>query len=236
MISDDVGFVLHTRPWRETSQLATLFTAGHGRFNAVGRASRRQPGGSALRPFCELRLSWRGRGELKTLDRVEASASPLVLTGEKLFVGLYLNELLVRLLHPHDPSPALFERYGKTLQVLAQSRLVEPVLRFFELSLLEDLGYGLCLDTDLDSGDAVMATGQYRFCPGEGVRARGPGDKGGDLFSGDHLLAIAARRFDSEEVLRAAKRLTRLALEPYLGNRPLVSRELFRGAGAGVAP
>ncbi|MCK9564170.1 MAG: DNA repair protein RecO [Bacteroidales bacterium] len=228
MTTDDLGFVLHTRPYRETSQLVTLFTSGHGRLNAVSRASRQRRGGNQLRPFCPLRLSWRGRTDLKTLDAAEAAAAPLVLTGEKLFVGLYLNELLARLLHEHDPCPPLFERYHKTLELVVEAAVVEPVLRFFELTLLEDLGYGLRLDVDMDSGEPVTAGQRYLFFPGEGVRAYRPGEPVSHLFRGEQLLAIAGLNFDSQEVLRSAKRLARLALEPYLGNKPLASRELFR--------
>lgn len=233
MTTDELGFVLHTRPYRETSQLVTLFTAGNGRFNAVSRASRQRRGGNQLRPFSLLRLSWRGRTDLKTLDAVEAAATPLVLTGEKLFVGLYLNELLARLLHEHDPCPPLFERYQKTLELVATATVVEPVLRFFELMLLEDLGYGLRLDVEMDSGEPVAAGQRYLFFPGEGVRVYQPGEPVSHLFKGDQLLAIAELQFDSEEVLRSAKRLSRLALEPYLGNKPLTSRELFRRSAVG---
>ncbi|MGL5501000.1 MAG: DNA repair protein RecO, partial [Plesiomonas shigelloides] len=47
-------------------------------------------------------------------------------------------------------------------------------------------------------------------------------------FTGDQLQALAARQFDSAEQLKAAKRFTRMALKPYLGGKPLKSRELFR--------
>lgn len=229
MTADDRGYVLHTRPYRETSQLVTLFSAAHGRFNAVSRASRQQRGGNPLRPFCALRLGWRGKSELKTLSLAEPLRSPFLFVGARLYVGLYLNELLTRLLHEHEPYPQLFERYDKTLDILAQDGEIEPVLRFFELTLLNDLGYGLQLDIDMDSGVAVEPELRYVFLPGEGVRLHRRSDRGSAVFSGDDLLAIAGLRLDGPHVLRAAKQLTRLALEPYLGNKPLLSRELFRG-------
>ncbi|MFA5493155.1 MAG: DNA repair protein RecO [Porticoccaceae bacterium] len=229
MTADDLGYVLHSRPYRETSQLVTLFSAAHGRFNAVSRASRQQRGGNPLRPFCALRLGWRGKSELKTLSLAEPLRSPFLFAGARLYVGLYLNELLARLLHEHEPHPKLFERYDKTLDILAQDGEIEPVLRFFELALLDDLGYGLQLDIDMDSGTEVEPELHYVFLPGEGVRLHQPGDRGLAVFSGGHLLAIAGMRLDDPPTLRAAKQLTRLALEPYLGNKPLLSRELFRG-------
>lgn len=220
--------MLHSRPYRETSQLLTLFTAHHGRFNAIGRATRQQRGGNPLRLFCSLRLAWRGKSDLKTLTASEPIRPPAMLAGDRLFVGLYLNELLARLLHEHEPHPDLFQRYDQALEILVRGGEIEPVLRIFELKLLEDLGYGLGLDTDIDSGDPVEPGVGYVFFPGEGVRRHRTGERGLALFRGEHLCAIASGRFDDPETLRVAKQLTRLAMEPYLGTRPLASRELFR--------
>ena len=228
MITDDIAYVLHSRPYRETSQLVTLFSSGNGRFNAVSRASRQSRGGNLLRPFVPLRIRWRGKSDLKSLNDVELLHPALSLAGTKLYVGLYLNELLIRLLHEHESYPQLFERYGKTLEILGEVGEIEAVLRLFELSLLDDLGYGLQLDVDMETGAAVESSERYVFYPGEGVKQHRPGDKGPAIFSGEHLLAISAWEFADVAVLRAAKQLTRLALEPYLGNKPLHSRELFQ--------
>src|SRR5690606_26564991 len=150
MTSGDQGVVLHTRPFREASQFVSLFIVNHGRFYAVSRATRTRGSGNQLRPFLLLRFCWRGRGDLQTLESVETVAVPTPLAGEKLFVGFYPNELLTRLVHEHDPYPALFDRYARALTILATTEEVEPMLRYFELKLLEDLGYGLCLDVDME--------------------------------------------------------------------------------------
>jgi len=42
------------------------------------------------------------------------------------------------------------------------------------------------------------------------------------------VRALAERDFPDVSTLRAAKRFTRIALKPYLGGKPLKSRELFR--------
>ncbi len=225
----DTAYILHTRPYRETSQLVTVFGRGAGRFPAVSRASRRTRGGNPVRPFCLLQLHWRGRSDLKTLTGVEALATPPYFRGDRLYVGLYLNELLMRLLHEHEPHEVLFDRYQLLLQQLAgeQSDL-EPLLRIFELRLLQDLGYGLELELDMETGETVSDELRYHFVPGAGVTLALPGDTGAGIFEGRHLLAIAAGQFNDRGVRRSAKRLTRMALAPYLGDRPLASRELFR--------
>lgn len=224
----DTAYILHARPYRETSQLVTVFGRGAGRFPAVSRASRRTRGGNPVRPFCLLQLHWRGRSELKTLTGVEALVTSPYLGGDRLYVGLYLNELLMRLLHEHEPHEVLFDRYRLLLQQLAGEGDLEPLLRIFELRLLQDLGYGLELELDMETGETVREGLYYRFVPGAGVIAAAPGDLSDGIFEGEHLLAIAAGQFGDRAVRRSAKRLTRMALVPYLGDRPLASRELFR--------
>jgi hypothetical protein len=54
------------------------------------------------------------------------------LIGEALFSGLYLNELLIRLLPAEDPHPGVFDHYAATLLALAEGRPLEPLLRSFE--------------------------------------------------------------------------------------------------------
>ncbi len=113
------AYLLHRRPFRDSSQLVELFTAEHGRLSLVARGVHRKArGGSTgamLQPFVPLLVSFSGRGELKTLTHTEVAGRPQRLSGATLFSGFYLNELLVRLLHRYDPHPPLFASYGDTL-------------------------------------------------------------------------------------------------------------------------
>ena len=193
-------FVLHARPYRESSALVDVFGA-FGRVRTVLRAARSRSG-SLARPFIPLEAQLSGRGELKNLQRVAALAPPYLLQGQALFSGFYMNELLVRLLPAEDPYPALFDLYGLTLAALAQGRPVEPLLRTFEWRLLDLLGYGFSLSLALDE-----------------VR---PG-----CLAGAEILALERGEWDDPTVVRAAKRLMRQALAPHLGSKPLMSRELF---------
>lgn len=216
------AYVLHSRPYKESSALVDFFTA-QGRIRAVLRAARGKVG-SIARPFAPLELELRGRGELKTVGRLESAGIPLLLTGEALFSGLYLNELLIRLLPAEDPHPVMLEHYGLTLQALAAGRALEPLLRAFEWRLLDELGYGFALDIDI-AGRPITAEGLYRLQPDAGLEPVGQLQPG--LFQGADLLAMAEADWSSPAALAAAKRLMRQALAPHLGGRPLVSRELF---------
>ena len=217
------AYVLHNRPYRETSALVDFLTP-QGRVRAVMRRARGK-GGSLARPFVPLEVELRGRGELKNVGRLDTLGVASWLVGDALFSGLYLNELLTRLLPAEDPHPALFEHYAATLQALADGRPLEPLLRSFEWRLLDELGYAFALDQDIN-GDTLVADGWYRLQVDAGlerVYLLQPG-----LFSGLELAAMAEADWDAPGALGAAKRLMRQALAVHLGGRPLVSRELFR--------
>ena len=226
MISVPIGqpaYVLHSRAYRENSALVDFLTP-QGRLRAVLRSARGKAG-TLARPFVPLEVEFRGKGELKNVGRMEGLGVASWLVGEALFSGLYLNELLIRLLPAEDPHPGVFDHYAATLQALAEGRALEPLLRSFEWRLLDDLGYGFALDTDIN-GDPLDSTGLYRLQVDAGlerVYLLQPG-----LFQGTELLAMAEADWTAPGALSAAKRLMRQALAVHLGGRPLVSRELFR--------
>ncbi|WP_109511292.1 DNA repair protein RecO [Pseudomonas ovata] len=217
------AFVLHSRAYRENSALVDFLTP-QGRLRAVLRNARGKAG-TLARPFVPLEAEFRGRGELKNVGRMEGAGIARWLVGEALFSGMYLNELLIRLLPTEDPHPAVFDHYAATLVALAEGRPLEPLLRSFEWRLLDDLGYGFALDTDVE-GQPLDATGLYRLRVDAGLERVWLLQPG--LFQGVELLAMAEADWSVPGALAAAKRLMRQALAVHLGGRPLVSRELFR--------
>jgi DNA repair protein RecO (recombination protein O) len=223
------GYVLHHRPYRESSALLEVFTESHGRVGLVARGVRsprsRQRG--ELQLFRPLRLSWKARGELGTLTGVEADGPGCQLQGKALYSAFYLNELLVRLLARQDPHPVLFRRYQECLVHISGASLIEPTLRIFEKSLLQEIGYGLSLEYDAESGAPVEPETYYDYHHESGPVAAGGSVGQGFIFKGSSLLALAREDLTSVDVLQDAKRLMRSALNLYLGNKPLKSRELF---------
>ncbi|WP_166358610.1 DNA repair protein RecO [Pseudomonas akapageensis] len=217
------AYVLHSRAYRESSALVDFLTP-QGRLRAVLRSARGKAG-TLARPFVPLEVEFRGRGELKNVGRMESAGLSLWLNGDALFSGLYLNELLIRLLPAEDPLPALFDHYAATLQALAAGLALEPLLRSFEWRLLDELGYGFALDADIN-GDPLAEEGLYRLQVDAGLERVYLFQPG--LFKGQELLAMAQADWSAPGALSAAKRLMRQALAVHLGGRPLVSRELFR--------
>lgn len=224
--------LLHRRDYSNTSLLVEVFSAGHGRFPAIAKGARRgrTPKAALLQPFQPLWLGWSGRGEVRTLIQVEAAGAPLALSGDHLYCGFYLNELLMRLLGRHDANEDLFAYYLAALRDLADGVAIDPALRRFELRLLQVLGYGLILDREADTGRTVTADGRYRYAPEQGILAVADGVGEGALQGATLLRLAGDQALEDEGQIREARRLLRAALAPHLGPRPLASRALFRRA------
>ncbi len=220
-------FVLHRRPYSETSLILDVFSEEYGRISlmAKGARSKRSHLKGALQPFTPLLMKWSGGGSMKTLRQAEPISLGLPLAGIYLYSAFYLNELIDRVIETGTPYPELFHDYLQALTELAQQSNPEPALRRFELALLAALGYGVDFLHCAGSGEPVDETMTYRYREQKGFIASVRIDN--LTFLGRELIAIAERRFMTPEQLKAAKRFTRIALKPYLGGKPLKSRELF---------
>ncbi len=239
-VSLQPAFMLHSRPYRDTSLLLELLTPEHGRISLVGKGTRRRSRGGSnsalLQPFIPLLVSFSGKGELKNLNAVESAGSQVPLRGDRLFSAMYINELLMRLLHRHDPHPRLFSSYATTLDDMSQAQASDVVLRRFELLLLEELGYSFPLSEDGQTGDPIEPESWYHFHPDLGLLQRPEGTRNSSpAYHGADLLRMAEGDFLGEVSL-TAKRLMRQALANHLGDAPLKSRDLFRTGKPGAKP
>ncbi len=163
--------ILHVRPWRETSLLLECLSRDHGRIGLVARGARSGRGRlsrAGLEPFQDLEIDCSGRGELLSLSRAEPVAQPRWFSGDGLYSGLYLNELLVRMLARQDPHPGLLQRYRQALDALAQGDDIAWNLRRFERDLMAMLGYALELRFEADSDEALDPERDYIYIPEQG--------------------------------------------------------------------
>jgi DNA repair protein RecO (recombination protein O) len=229
------AFVLHHRPYRETSLLVEIFSSCEGRIAAIAKGANRprSPLRGVLQPFRSLLIAWVGRGEVATLTRAEVDGPPVMLVGRKLLSGFYMNEVLMRVLHRHDAHPKLFQGYQKSLKELSEADNEEPVLRVFEKRLLDEIGYGLVLDHDVDSGTPIDPDRNYYYQRDKGPWQTVPESTPTLKVRGQTLIALAREHIHEPEHLREAKQLMRFALKPHLGDKPLMSRELFIKSGGG---
>ena len=227
------GYVLHTRPYRESSLLIDVFCEGHGRFMVNAKGARRQKSGmrGVLMPFKPLLLSWSGRGQLPVLTGAESLGFLEELRGDHLHSAWYLNELLLKLLHRHDEHDALFAAYDAAIRGLAARVEVNRILRLFEKRLLGETGFGLVLDHDADTGEVIDATKTYQYFPDHGPVAENETGNGsqstGATISGRALISLRQDAEPDEVVRNEVRNLQRRLISSQLGDRDLRSRRVY---------
>ena len=228
-VQQQPAFILHHRPFRDTSQILDVLSRDHGKLALVARGSRgpRSRLKGILRPFMPLSVSWFLKSDLGTLTGAEVRDAPLRLSGDALLSGYYVNELILHFLHRHDPQPEIFGAYRQTIQALATAGTeISPCLRRFEIELLRQVGYALNLDHEYGSHLALEPERHYEYRAEQGPvavnRTEGP-----LVFSGETLTAIGEQRFDDAHVLRAAKQLLREVISFHLGGKELKSRKVL---------
>lgn len=231
-VETQVAYILHKRAFRDTSQILEIFSREHGRISLMSRGSRSAKSRSSglLQIFRPLLISWQGRGEMPFLNSVEmADIKAPVLSGKSQMSALYINELLVYMLHKHDVHADIFDHYHRCLYALNEAVNIEIVLRLFEKELLQLLGFGLNLSVDADSGEAVRADAHYAYHFEHGpVLCDQHRQLKNPILSGLSLLAFERNEINSDQQRSEIKRLMRYVLAGHLGHKELKSRELFR--------
>ena len=227
-------FVLHRRNFRNTSLIVEVFSANFGRVAMVSRGARRPKSriNALLQVFQPLLISWTGRGDLQTLTNVEAAEFVKPLMGVSYASGYYLTELIFRLLKHDDVHEALFSSYAEALTALrnagGDSQAAEISLRLFEKQLLQELGYGLVLDHEVNTGETIKDDSDYYYVPEHGpVACDSESIPSGPKLSGRSLIALANEELTDKDSLRDCKRLMRTVLQGYIGDKPLQSRMLY---------
>ena len=232
MIRPELGqpaYVLHRRPYKETSSIVEMLTLEYGRIAGVARGARSARRLDPVEPFSRIEVGWRGRGQLVTITSRE-SVHQWRLSARFLFAGMYLNELLIRTLRHEEPVVDLFRAYEEALGRLATEHDLEATLRVFEKRLLRELGYELSFEVDISTGKDLKEDDEYELVRGEGFQ---PALKSASItFGGSVLRRISQDQYADEKVRRAAKFLLRQALRPHIGDKPIAARELFRRGGA----
>jgi DNA repair protein RecO (recombination protein O) len=243
------AYVLHARAYRDTSAIVEILSPNHGRVGLVAKGIKRPSSKlkGLLQPFVPLLVSWSGKGELFTLTGAEAQGRAMALKQKTLACGIYMNELVMRLVPRHEVQIELFSGYDQAIRALESvdrddlTASLDWVLRRFEISLLANLGYGLSLDREAVTGSGVDpgATYDYQLEAGP-VRLPESSEQPpyGIAVSGKTLLALSgisssptsvAQRNRDPEISRQSKQLLRFVLQQYLGDKPLMSRQLFMG-------
>jgi DNA repair protein RecO (recombination protein O) len=227
------AYLLHSRPYRDTSRILELFTRDHGRLTLFARGARsgRSALAPVLQPFNLLLVSWSGRGEAGQLIGAEFGAAPVAMPSEHLLSGFYLNELMMKLFAHHDPHEDVFALYQQSIRELQLRGEETRVLRLFEKRLLQSLGYGVGLEWDV-AGHAIASHKLYRYLPEVGLSevehlAVRDDSRIELVFSGASLLSLARDELTDASARADARRLLRAALDRLLDGRTLGSRNVL---------
>ena len=229
------AFVLHARPWRETSLLVEVLSAEHGRIGLVARGvqgPKRHVLRAALQPLQSIRFDGVQRGELAQLTAAEAVDAAPLLHGDAALGAFYLNELCMRLAPRQEPQQDLHAAYARVRERLRVGDPLAWVFRRFERDLLEALGSGFDYESDSD-GNAIDPAARYRLDAEDGPR-RVLGERSGERrmsATGRALLALGDDTMPNHEDLASLRLPLRAVLLHHLGGRDLKSWEMLSELG-----
>ncbi|WP_422843496.1 DNA repair protein RecO [Acidovorax sp. M2(2025)] len=187
-VTDEPAFVLHSYDWSESSLILEVFCRRQGRVALVAKGAKKPTSNfrPVLLPLQPLAVSYSlageggdGAADIHTLKGAEWVGGHVMPTGDALLSGLYLNELLLRLLARADPHTALFDAYAGVVRVLASEHgdALEPVLRTFELLLLREIGLLPALDAQTLTLAPLQSDARYALVAEGGLRGTAPGDR-----------------------------------------------------------
>lgn len=242
-VSDEPAFILHRYDWSESSLILECFTRHRGRVALVAKGVKKPT--SSFRPVLlalqPLKLSYglagEGASDIHALKSAEWVGGHTMPVGDGLLSGMYLNELLMRLLAREDPFANLFDIYAGVVRVLATDHgdALEPVLRAFELILLRELGHLPSLAQQTLSLQPLQQQALYVLVADAGLRAATPQDRAS--LSGAQWLQIEqalAAPNPYPQVLRACamvagelKAQLRAVLQHHCGQPVLRTRQLM---------
>ena len=221
-VDNTQAFLIHRRMYQGSSLLLDFFTKDSGRLRLIARGARKSK--TSLQMFQCLSISFKGKGELKSLSQWEVDDQPRRLLGDDLILAMYANELILRLLPENDEYPETFNSYWTFLANLnaLDSSEKEYALRNFENQMLEDLGYGL--DFSFDTNDEYIKEDlQYEFIEHQGFNKNING-----AVSGKALVSLSKQETITDPIqLTILKKMNRKRLKSLLGDKPLKSKELF---------
>lgn len=218
------AFVIHSKPYKETSLLVTFFSSEDGKLSAIAKGAKRAKSkfSGNLEPFQLLQINFSGRSDLKTL----ISADPLNVyqdfaTNKNLYSAFYLNELINSMVKSNEDSSELFNIYKDCLNEIKSTKNIELCLRRFELNLFTTLGYEIDFASEYQTGKSIVSDMKYSFSPESGFIKNTNG------FKGKYLLEIHTGEF-SDESLLISKKINQQALEYYFSELNINSRLFFR--------
>ena len=221
------AYCIHSRSYRESSQILEMLTLDHGLISCVVRGSKKKNNSTGL-VFTPLMISWSGRGDLFTLTDIEVIGVKQINFPEIYILGMYINELILRLVPKSSPSKEIFNLYRNVIGMLDDKGSQEKLLRLFEIELLSSVGHGLSLDKEIDHETPIQENKVYRYDVGLGPARVEYESTAWNVIKGTTLLGLQSPLNMDATCLAEAKQLMRGIINCYLNDRPLHSRAIMQ--------
>jgi DNA repair protein RecO (recombination protein O) len=223
------AFILHSRRYQESSLIVQVLTASKGRFAAVAKGALRKRSrlSGLLQPLSLLTIEVKGKSSLLTVTHADILERFEVQEPKNLYAIFYMNELLMNLTVEHDECPGIFTLYLRSLKQIAENRILEPILRQFEVSLLQEVGLGMNLSENFCDGSPVKENLTYTYVPDKGFTTSRSLEVGVEV-SGGALLWLSGKIDYTTEIANEAKKLMRYVISFHLGGKEIKSRSFFK--------
>ncbi|MDK1119136.1 MAG: DNA repair protein RecO [Anaerolineae bacterium] len=162
----DQAVVLRHADWGEADRIITVYTREQGRVRAIVKGARKIPSRKAghLEPFTHVKLQLARGRNLSIVTQVETIDSFLPLRESLLMTGYasYVVELLDRFVYENEgANPTLFQLLVDTLKRLAKNEHAWLVVRYYEMRLLDFLGFRPQLFECANCGQEIQAEDQF---------------------------------------------------------------------------
>ncbi len=229
-LDKDKGYLLHLKPYRESSSIADIFTVSSGKVSFIvkGMKAKKNSKRAILQPCQMLDLDYTLKKGLSNLDRVDLykrEDSPNI---KYFMLYQYINELLIITLPAQTEVGDIFYSYQKFLAMLCQDA-PNLALRIIEISLI-DYFIGLPdLEFCVDTKEKIVADEVYFFYSGHGVYKEAQNFFGIKTKGCSILGLLAVRNGEmSEEMAIDAKHLTNHLIKLLINNKEIKTRSIYK--------
>jgi len=168
------AIVLSSLDYGESDRIVSLFSLEHGRVKAFARGARnsRKRFGPALEPFARIDVQARLKEGLSTLQQADIISIYPAIRGdlERIAHALYACELVDAITPEGHPIPRLYRLLTAYLDRLETEPAIEADRRFYEINVLNILGYRPSLescsrcDSPFDAAGARLQDGGEAVC------------------------------------------------------------------------
>ncbi len=157
--------------WGEADRLLTLYTREAGKVRALAKGVRKVRSRKAghLEPFTHVRLLLASGRDLLIVTQADTLDAHLPLRAdlERTGYAAYVVELLDRFVYEEGEHPSLFRLLTQTLTRLDSEPDVWPAVRYYEMRLLDDLGFRPQLFNCANCEATILPQDQF-FSPAQG--------------------------------------------------------------------